>query len=250
MKEFDLKELSACDGRKGRRTCIAHGDRVIDVSESDLWKGGLHMQRHHAGNDLTSDIKLAPHGLEVLERYPQVGILKKEDSPEIKVPKALAWLLDRYPILKRHPHPMTVHFPIVFMFAVPLFNVLYLITGFKSFEITALHCLGAGILFTPRFCGNGADDVVAQLFRKADDSGNDKTVGFRPFGGCSDRSLCVANLGPRYIRHFWIRQRHLLLPGTLIVHARDDYRLVWCVLDLSRRGEGAKNALGLFPGHA
>jgi uncharacterized membrane protein len=25
----------------------------------------------------------------------------------------------------------------------------YLITGFKSFEITALHCLGAGILFTP-----------------------------------------------------------------------------------------------------
>jgi uncharacterized membrane protein len=122
---------------------------VIDVSESDLWKGGLHMQRHHAGNDLTSDIKLAPHGLEVLERYPQVGILKKEDSPEIKVPKALAWLLDRYPILKRHPHPMTVHFPIVFMFAVPLFNVLYLITGFKSFEITALHCLGAGILFTP-----------------------------------------------------------------------------------------------------
>jgi uncharacterized membrane protein len=44
---------------------------------------------------------------------------------------------------------MVVHFPIVFMFAATLFNLLYLITGIKSFEVTALHCLGGGILFTP-----------------------------------------------------------------------------------------------------
>jgi uncharacterized membrane protein len=42
---------------------------------------------------------------------------------------------------------MTVHFPIVFMFSTTVFNLLYLITGEKSFEITALHCLGAGIIF-------------------------------------------------------------------------------------------------------
>ena len=148
MKELDPKELSRCNGKKGNPTYIAHGGRVIDVSKSALWKEGLHMQRHHAGNDLTADIEVAPHGLEVLERYPQVGVLKREEV-EIKIPEALSWLLDRFPILKRHPHPMTVHFPIVFMFAVPLFNVIYLITGIKSFEITALHCLGAGILFTP-----------------------------------------------------------------------------------------------------
>jgi predicted heme/steroid binding protein/uncharacterized membrane protein len=148
VKELDPKELSKCNGKKGNPTYIAHGGRVIDVSRSALWKEGLHMQRHHAGNDLTADIEVAPHGLEVLERYPQVGVLKKEEV-EIKIPGALSWLLDRFPILRRHPHPMTVHFPIVFMFAVPLFNVLYLITGVKSFEITALHCLGAGILFTP-----------------------------------------------------------------------------------------------------
>jgi predicted heme/steroid binding protein/uncharacterized membrane protein len=149
VKEFDPQELSECNGKNGNRTCIAHRGRVIDVSNSGLWAGGLHMHRHHAGNDLTADIELAPHGLEVLERYPQVGHLKKEQGPDIKVPKVLSWLLARFPLLKRHPHPMTVHFPIVFMFAVPLFNVAYLITGFKSFEITALHCLGAGILFTP-----------------------------------------------------------------------------------------------------
>jgi uncharacterized membrane protein len=43
---------------------------------------------------------------------------------------------------------MTVHFPIVFAFSTTIFNILYLITGIKSLEITALHCLGAGILFT------------------------------------------------------------------------------------------------------
>ena len=42
---------------------------------------------------------------------------------------------------------MTVHFPIVFMFFSPVFSLLYLITGEKSFETTAYHCLGAGILF-------------------------------------------------------------------------------------------------------
>ncbi len=148
MKELDPKELSKYNGEHGNPTYIAHGGRVIDVSRSELWKDGLHMQRHHAGNDLTANIEIAPHGQEVLERYPQVGILKKEEL-EIRIPRTVSWLLDRFPILKRHPHPMTVHFPIVFMFAVPVFNVIYLITGFKSFEITALHCLGAGILFTP-----------------------------------------------------------------------------------------------------
>jgi uncharacterized membrane protein len=52
-------------------------------------------------------------------------------------------------MLRRHPHPMTVHFPIVFMFATTMFTLLYLLTGIISFERTALNCLGAGLLFTP-----------------------------------------------------------------------------------------------------
>ena len=148
MKEFDIKELEKYNGRDGKPIYIAHKDKVIDVSESKVWAGGLHMNRHHAGSDLTTDIHAAPHGVEVLDRYPQIGVLKKETS-EMNIPPALAWLLAKVPMLKRHPHPMTVHFPIVFMFSVPLFNAIYLVTGVKAFEITALHCLGAGILFTP-----------------------------------------------------------------------------------------------------
>ncbi|HEJ83896.1 MAG TPA: cytochrome b5 [Desulfobacteraceae bacterium] len=149
MKKFDLEELSQFNGKEGSPAYVAYQGRVIDVSESKLWKGGLHMKRHHAGNDLTRDIKGAPHGPEMLERYPQAGVLEKGESSERELPGPLSWLLDRVPMLRRHPHPMTVHFPIVFMFSTTMFNVLYLVTGFKAFEITALHCLGAGILFTP-----------------------------------------------------------------------------------------------------
>ena len=149
MKEFDLEELSQCNGREGKPVYIVHKGKVIDVSESKLWRGGRHMNRHNAGNDLSADIGAAPHGLEVLDRYPQIGVLREGGACEIKVPRFLEHLIAKVPFLKRHPHPMTVHFPIVFMFSVPVFNVIYLLTGVRSFEITALHCLGAGILFTP-----------------------------------------------------------------------------------------------------
>jgi predicted heme/steroid binding protein/uncharacterized membrane protein len=155
MKEIDPKDLPQFDGKDGQPVYIVHNGRVIDVSASKLWKTGLHMNRHHAGQDLTTDIKAAPHGLEVLDRYPQVGVIKKEDPPERAVPEFLIVLLKRFPMLRRHPHPMTIHFPIVFMFSAPLFTFLYLLTGIPGFESTAFNCLGAGLLFTPIAMGTG-----------------------------------------------------------------------------------------------
>jgi predicted heme/steroid binding protein/uncharacterized membrane protein len=149
MKEFDLISLSRFDGQDGNPVYIVFQGRVIDVSQSKLWKTGIHMKRHHAGKDLTAEMGAAPHGTEVLDRYPQVGVVQKEEVSERPMPKSLSRLVARYPILRRHPHPMVVHFPIVFMFAATLFNLLYLLTGIRSFEVTALHCLGGGILFTP-----------------------------------------------------------------------------------------------------
>jgi predicted heme/steroid binding protein/uncharacterized membrane protein len=148
MEEFNLEELSKFDGKDGRPAYIALHGWVIDVSESRLWKDGLHMKRHNAGKDLTSDIKAAPHTMENLAKFPKVGFLKKA-VPEREVHRIITSLIRRFPMLRRHPHPMTVHFPIVFMFATVIFNLIYLITSIKAFEITALHCLGAGILFTP-----------------------------------------------------------------------------------------------------
>jgi predicted heme/steroid binding protein/uncharacterized membrane protein len=149
MKEIDSKELLKFNGKNGKPAYVAHQGKVFDVSKSKLWEGGVHMDRHRAGNDLTTDIQAAPHGPEVLERYPQAAGLKKKEVAERQMPAILARLLKRFPMLRRHPHPMTVHFPIVFMFAATMFTLLYLLTGISAFELTALHCLGAGLIFTP-----------------------------------------------------------------------------------------------------
>jgi predicted heme/steroid binding protein/uncharacterized membrane protein len=150
MQEFDIAELENYDGNNGKPVYVAYKGKVYDISDSKLWRNGLHMKRHHAGQDMTADIQGAPHEPDVLERFPQVGTLKKESAEvaEIEIPRPLAWLLEKVPMLRRHPHPMTVHFPIVFSFSTTIFNILYLITGIKSLETTALHSLGAGILFT------------------------------------------------------------------------------------------------------
>jgi len=147
MKEFDPESLAEFSGKDGKPVYVAHKGRVMDVSTSRLWKTGWHMKRHSAGFDLTTDILSAPHGPEVLDKYPQVGTLKKQVAGG-PLPNPLEMMLDRFPFLRRHPHPMLVHFPIVFMIAPAIFCILYLITDVKSFETTAYHCLGAGVLFS------------------------------------------------------------------------------------------------------
>ncbi len=149
MKEIDPKELAKANGEKGGPVYIAHQGKVYDVTKSPQWKGGLHMNRHRAGQDLTTEIQAAPHGPEVLERYPQVAGLKKQATAGPEMPAILARLLKQFPMLRRHPHPMTVHFPIVFTFAATIFTLLFLVTGIQAFELTAVHSLAAGILFTP-----------------------------------------------------------------------------------------------------
>lgn len=149
MREFDEESIKEFNGKDGKPVYLAHQGKVYDVSASRFWKTGLHMKRHPSGKDLTADIAAAPHGPDVLERYPQVGVLKKGRTAERPMPAGLENLLKSYPILRRHPHPMVVHFPIVFMFSTMLFNLLYLLSGYRPFEVTALHCLGGGVLFTP-----------------------------------------------------------------------------------------------------
>ncbi len=149
LKEYDGASLGECDGSGGEPACVAVDGAVYDVSGSKMWKGGLHMKRHRAGRDLSGDIAAAPHGKEVLERVPRVGTLKQEAAAERPLPAWLTGLLEEFPFLRRHPHPMVVHFPIVFIYSAAFFSILCMITGEKSFEMTAFYCLAGGILFMP-----------------------------------------------------------------------------------------------------
>jgi predicted heme/steroid binding protein/uncharacterized membrane protein len=150
MKEFSSEELSSFNGKDGRPVYIAFQGKVYDVSQSPLWSKGLHMNRHPAGRDLTGEISAAPHGTEVLERYPQVGVLKKGVPEELKhLPPGLQNLLQKFPMVRHHPHPMVVHFPIALLMASSLFVLLYLIFKNPSFENTSFYLLIMGAIASP-----------------------------------------------------------------------------------------------------
>jgi predicted heme/steroid binding protein/uncharacterized membrane protein len=147
-KTFSLEDIKACDGTDDKPAYIVYQDRVIDVSASQHWHAGHHMGTHQAGHDLTREIEAAPHGPEILERFPEVGVLREAEAEREKIPACLSRLFHYVPLLRRHPHPMVVHFPIVFMMAAAGFTLLFLLTGDRSFELTGWYCLWGGVLFT------------------------------------------------------------------------------------------------------
>lgn len=156
MKEFTLRELSGFNGKEGKPVYVALDGKVYDVSKSDLWSKGIHMNHHPSGNDLSDAISVAPHGKEVLERYPVVGSLKKETAQEWKhLPPFLQVLLERMPMARRHPHPMMVHFPIAYLMASSLFLLLHLIFRDPFLERTAFYLLILGSLSSPFAMGTG-----------------------------------------------------------------------------------------------
>jgi predicted heme/steroid binding protein/uncharacterized membrane protein len=150
MKEITPEELATLNGKEGKPIYIAYQGKVYDVSKSPLWSKGLHMNRHPAGKDLTGEISAAPHGEEVFERYPQTGILEKGPSEELMhLPPLLQNLLQRFPMARRHPHPMVVHFPLAFLMAASLFTLLYLVFQNPSFEVTSFHLFILGGISSP-----------------------------------------------------------------------------------------------------
>lgn len=74
-RKYSAEELSHFDGREGRPAYISYNGTVYDVTASKLWKGGSHLKKHNAGNDLTELLKTAPHGEEKVLAMPVVGTL-------------------------------------------------------------------------------------------------------------------------------------------------------------------------------
>jgi predicted heme/steroid binding protein/uncharacterized membrane protein len=150
MKEITFEELLLFNGKDGNPVYVAFQGKVYDVSKSSLWSSGLHMNRHPSGKDLSGEISAAPHGPEVFERYPQVGILKKGPPEELKhLPPVLQNLLQRFPMARRHPHPMIVHFPLAFLMGSSLFVLLHPLLRKPAFEITSSYLLILGAISSP-----------------------------------------------------------------------------------------------------
>lgn len=74
INEEKKSGLNYYDGKDGKPAYIAVKSKIYDVTESKLWKDGVHMGRHSAGEDLTNALRFAPHKEDVLEKFKTVEI--------------------------------------------------------------------------------------------------------------------------------------------------------------------------------
>ncbi len=84
-----LSELRKYDGKDGRPAYVAVNNIIYDVTGSSYWTAGNHLDAHHAGVDLTSELRKAPHVGSVVERFPVVGKLETQEQIP---PKNLSWV--------------------------------------------------------------------------------------------------------------------------------------------------------------
>ncbi len=79
-----IEEMAKFDGRDGRAAYVAVNNVIYDVSASPRWKNGHHEGAHQAGQDLTEELKSAPHVRTVVERFPVIGKIEKSAVQEEK----------------------------------------------------------------------------------------------------------------------------------------------------------------------
>jgi predicted heme/steroid binding protein len=76
--EFTESQLRAYSGERGYRMYVGFRGVVYDVTDCPKWRRGLHENLHWPGQDLTDELKAAPHSASVFE-HPcarRVGILR------------------------------------------------------------------------------------------------------------------------------------------------------------------------------
>ena len=72
---YTRSQLALRNGQDKPEIWIAYKGVIYDVTESRLWRNGKHYE-HWAGQDLTDELKFAPHTVRVFERFKSIGKLE------------------------------------------------------------------------------------------------------------------------------------------------------------------------------
>ena len=75
LPEYTKSQLALRNGQDKPQIWVAYLGDIYDVSESRLWRNGKHYE-HWAGQDLTDELKDAPHTQKVFEKFKVIGRLK------------------------------------------------------------------------------------------------------------------------------------------------------------------------------
>ncbi len=75
LPSYTKSQLALRNGQDKPQIWVALHGLIYDVTESRLWRNGKHYE-HWAGQDLTDELKDAPHTEKVFEKFKVVGSLK------------------------------------------------------------------------------------------------------------------------------------------------------------------------------
>lgn len=74
LPSITRKQLALRNGQDKPEVWVAYQGLVYDVTSSRLWRAGKHYE-HWAGQDLTGELKDAPHTAKVFDRFVVIGKL-------------------------------------------------------------------------------------------------------------------------------------------------------------------------------
>lgn len=73
--KYSLQQLALRNGQDREEIWVAYNGYIYDVGSSRLWRDGKHYE-HWAGQDLTDELKDAPHTARVFAKFEIVGMLQ------------------------------------------------------------------------------------------------------------------------------------------------------------------------------
>lgn len=76
FREYTVQQLALRNGQDRDEIWVAFKGEIYDVTTSKMWKNGMHYE-HWAGQDLTEELKDAPHTEIVFDKFKIVGKLKE-----------------------------------------------------------------------------------------------------------------------------------------------------------------------------
>ena len=71
---YTIRQLALRNGQDRPEIWVAYNGLIYEVTASRLWKNGKHYE-HWAGQDLTDELKDAPHNEKVFDKFKIVGKL-------------------------------------------------------------------------------------------------------------------------------------------------------------------------------
>jgi predicted heme/steroid binding protein len=75
LPEYSNAQLALRNGQDKPEIWVAYQGLIYEVTRSRLWRDGKHYE-HWAGQDLTDELKDAPHNEKVFDKFKVIGRLK------------------------------------------------------------------------------------------------------------------------------------------------------------------------------